>query len=68
MINFQEFAMNLIKNSPNIKNNPMAQNAIEAIQNNDAAKGEEIANNLCETYGISREEAMAKAKEFFLIP
>lgn len=65
--NLRNFALQKLKTLPNLKNNPMAQNAISAIENNDNEKGEEIANNLCESYGVSKDEAMAMAKEFFHI-
>lgn len=68
MFNLQAFAMNLLKKSPNIANNPQAQNFIDVIQRGDKDKGEEIANNLLQTYGVDREEAIKQAKNFFLIP
>lgn len=68
MFNLQAFAMNLLKKNPNIANNPQAQNFIDVIQRGDKAKGEEIANNLLQTYGMDKEEAIKQAKNFFLIP
>ena len=68
MPNFQALAMNLLKNNPKVANNPQAQNFINVIQQGDSAKGEEIANNLLNTYGISKEDALSQAKKFFLIP
>lgn len=35
------------------------------IQNGDDATGEQIARNLCESYGITPEEAYAQAMRFF---
>lgn len=55
----------LIANNPNMANNPNAQNYLNVIQSNDQAKGEQIANNLCQTMGMSREQAIAQAKAFF---
>lgn len=55
----------LIANNPAIANNPNVQSYISVIQNNDQTKGEEIANNMCQSMGISREEAVARAKAFF---
>ncbi len=46
---------------PDIANNPMFQ----AIQSNNSKKGEEIADNLCRTYGVTREQAIQQAKQFF---
>lgn len=55
----------LLQNNPNIQNNPQAQAMISAIQNNDQAKGEEIANNLLKTYGVSKDDALNRARKFF---
>ena len=66
----QQFAMNLINQrlGGNLSNlSPQQQAMLQAIQNNDSKTGEEIANNLCQTYGISKEQAIAKAREFFHI-
>lgn len=62
MINF---AMNMIRNNPQIANNPMAQNMLNVIQSGDNRAGEQLANNLCQTYGISREDALKQAQQFF---
>lgn len=64
----KDFAMNLITRNPQIANNPNAQGMIQAIQSNDSAKGEQIAKNLCDSYGISPQEAIQQAKRFFNIP
>lgn len=55
----------LMANNPAIANNPNAQNYLSVIQSNDSVKGEQIANNMCQSMGMSREEALARAKAFF---
>lgn len=65
MPSLKDFALNLLSRNPNVQNNPSQQNMINAIRNGDDAAGQQIADNLCKTYGISREEALKKAKEFF---
>lgn len=67
-MNPKDFAMSLITRNPQIANNPNAQGMIQAIQNNDSAKGEQIAKNLCDSYGISPQEAVQQAKQFFNFP
>lgn len=64
-MNLQEFALQLISKNPNIANNPALQNMIEAIRTNNSSLGEQIAKNICNTYGLSYEEAGSKAKRFF---
>lgn len=68
MPSMMDFAMQMIKNNPNVANNPRAQEMIAIIQNGDAAKGQELAQNLCATYGDTPDQAFAKAKKFFNIP
>lgn len=63
-----EFALNLIKNNPQFANNPLAQNYLQILESGDSAKGQELANNLLETHGVEREEAVKQAKNFFHIP
>lgn len=68
MPNFMQMAMNLISQNPNIANNPQAQNLIQIIQNGNSEEGQKIAQNLCQTYGVSPEDAIKQAKQFFNIP
>lgn len=62
------YALNLLQQNPNIANNPTAQSMVNAIQNNDSKTGMQLADNICKTYGISREQAIAMAKDFFRLP
>lgn len=68
MPSMKDFALQMIQNNPNIANNPRAQEMIAIIQNGDAQKGQELAQNLCSTYGDSPDQAIAKAKKFFNLP
>ncbi len=67
MTNMQQLAMNLLRNNPNLASNPQAQKMLEVIQNGDSQRGQMIAENLCKTYGISKEDALARARQFFHI-
>ena len=60
-------AMTMISNNPQIANNPQAKSMIEVIQNGDAERGRQIAENLCNTYGVSKEDAVKQAMSFFKI-
>lgn len=64
----RQMAMNLISQNPNIANNPNAQEFIKVIQNGDSARGQQIADNLCQAYGMTRDEALKSAKSFFHLP
>ena len=38
---------------------------LQVIQSGDAQKGQQIAMNLCKTYGVSKEQAVGMATEYF---
>lgn len=62
------FALQMLMNNPNVANNPQMQAWINAIQNNDAQAGQQIADNICQSYGMTREDAIMQAKRFFNLP
>lgn len=68
MISPRDFALNFIQNNPQIANNPQAQQYIKVIQDNDEQRGEEIARNLCKSYGVTPEQVLQSAKEMFHMP
>lgn len=58
------FAQNMIRNNRDrIPNTPWAQSAVNAIMNNDPTSGMNIADNLCKSNGMSREEATRAAMQ-----
>lgn len=59
------FAMNIIRQHPNIANNPNAKHMIEVLQSGDSVEGQKLAENLCRTYGTSKEQAVQQALQFF---
>lgn len=59
------FALNILRNNPNVINNPNAQEMIRVIEQNDSAKGAQIASNICNTYGVSKEKAYSDALNYF---
>lgn len=56
----QQMAMKILKENPNIANNPNAQSMINVIQSGDEKKGQEIAENICKSMGVSKEDAIAR--------
>lgn len=64
----RQIAMNILSQNPNIANNPNAQEFIKVIQNGDSARGQQIADNLCQSFGMTRDEALKNAKLFFHLP
>lgn len=64
----RDFALRLISRNPNIANNPSAQQLLQVVQENDSTKGAQIAQNICDSYGITREQAIQEAKRLFGLP
>lgn len=62
------FAMNMIAKNPQLVNNPQARDLINVIKSGDSAKGEQIARNICQSYGVTPEQALDRASGFFGIP
>ena len=67
MMNLQQMALNLIGKSPRVRNNPMTKQYLDVIQSGDSARGEQLANNLLKSYGMSKEDALGRAKKYFHI-
>lgn len=65
MPNPLDFILNMAENNPNISSNPQAQAMLNVIKSGDAKRGEEIARNLCNTMGVTPEEATKQAQNFF---
>lgn len=68
MQNLKDFALNMINGNPQIANNPNAREFLNVIRNNDDARGRQIAQNLCDSYGITPDQAVQQAKQFFNLP
>lgn len=66
-INPMQFAMNMLQSNPQVMNNPQAQGLMQVIQSGDAAKGQQMAENLCKTYGVTPDQALEEARKFFHI-
>lgn len=64
-LNLQQMAINMLSNSPVIANNPNTQQYLAIIRSGDASKGAQIAENLCRSYGVRKDDAVAMAKKFF---
>lgn len=59
MFNSKEDVLNSLQNGKG----PNTAAMVDALRNNDAKAGEEIANNLLKTYGMTKEQAMQMAKQ-----
>lgn len=70
---FNSQSSNLERIAHKTDGNPNAQNdsdsfyqlAINAVKNNDQNAGEQIAYKICEAYGLSKDQMIQRAKQFF---
>lgn len=67
MNNLAQFATDILMRNPRFSNNPQAQEYLRIIREGDREKGERVATNLCNTFGVSQEQAVADARKFFHI-
>ena len=63
MSRITDIASQMIRNNPNIQQTPLARAGINAILNNDAKAGEQLANNILNSMGMTKEEALQIARE-----
>ena len=68
MNNIMNFAQNMVRTNRNVPNTPWAQAAIQAILNGDQKAGEQLANNICHSMGVTKEQALEMAKQQRIIP
>lgn len=63
MSKITDLAAQMIRNNPNIQQTPFAQAGMNAILNNDAKAGEQLANNILKSVGMTKEQALQIAKQ-----
>lgn len=57
--------VDMIRANPAIADNPQMQAYLDVLESGDSKRGEQLANNLLETYGMTKEDALSQAKAFF---
>lgn len=67
MITPMQFLQNAMRQNPSIANNLQAQNFLQILQSGDAQKGQQVAENLLKTYGMTKEQGMNQVHNFFHI-
>lgn len=58
-------ARNMLANNPEAANSPLGKELSNILETGDYQRGQQIGNNLCQTYGDTKETACEKAKKFF---
>lgn len=59
------YGRNAINNTPQVRDNPEYAEMIAAIQSGDAQKGQMLANQILQKYGVSKGQGIQKAFQFF---
>lgn len=63
------FAQQLVQtNQNNLPNAPWRDAAINAIMSGDAQAGQQIANNIMQSMGMTKEQMMEQARKQFNLP
>ena len=63
MSRITDIAAMMVRNNPNIQNTPIAKAGIDAILNNNAQAGIQLANNILNSMGMTREQALNIARQ-----
>lgn len=70
--NPMQYMMNLaiqkLQSSPEIANSPQGQEFLTILQSGDVARGQQMADNFCKSYGVTREQAIQQASQHFKFP
>lgn len=56
---------NLVASNPAIKDNPMTAGMMDVLESGDAKRGEQMAENICNSMGVTKDEALNQARRFF---
>lgn len=56
-----QLAMMKVQNTPELANSPMGQSFLQIMQSGNQQAGIEMANNIINTLGISRDQAIQQA-------
>lgn len=63
MSRITDLAAQMIRNNPDIQQTPLAQAGINAVLNNDAEAGTKLANNILNSMGMTKEQALQIARQ-----
>lgn len=61
------FALNQLQKNPNVANTPLGQQFMQVLQTGDQNAGIQIANNILQSAGVSREQGIQQARSMFHI-
>lgn len=67
MPNLEQFALMLLKKNPKIANSPQGKEFMDILESGDTERGQKMAQNYCNSYGVTPEEGYNQARKFFNI-
>lgn len=62
------YGRSMIQNNPQLRNNPEFAEMIDAIERGDANKGQELAQQILQANGVTKEQALGVAFRRFPFP
>lgn len=62
------YGRSMIQSNPNLRNNPDFAEMIDAIERGDATKGQELAQKILQSNGVTKEQALSMAFRKFPFP
>lgn len=65
----RDIALNFISNNPQLQqyiaSDPQKQQMFEVLKSGDAVKGQQLANEICQQQGVTPEQGLQNAMNFF---
>lgn len=65
MADLYSFALQMLDNNPEQANTPLGKQLRSILESRDDAKGQELASNLCHTYGWDANKKIQEGKSMF---
>lgn len=62
------YARSMIQSNPQLRNNPDFAEMIDAIERGDASKGQQLAQQIMQKNGVTKEQALGMAFQRFPFP
>lgn len=66
-MDLKQIAIQALKHRPDIANTPQGQEFLKILESGDDARGQQMAQNYCQSYGMSEQDAIQKVRQFFNI-
>lgn len=63
-VNMQQFFQQMMQMNPSLANNPQAQNIMQVLMSGNRQRGEELARNYAQSYGLDPQDFAKQAQGF----